>query len=86
MVGTVDQALLAALPVRHAHLRGASLLRALMVVDEVHASDAYMTQLLAVLSAPAYSSRRARSPAVDNTGFRGTGTLPGSPSATAEAQ
>ena len=49
MVGTVDQALLAGLPVRHAHLRGAALLRALMVVDEVHASDAYMTQLLAGL-------------------------------------
>ena len=31
---------------RHAHLRGAALLRALVVVDEVHASDAYMTQLL----------------------------------------
>ena len=49
MVGTVDQALMAGLPVRHAHLRGAALLRALMVVDEVHASDAYMTQLLAGL-------------------------------------
>ena len=48
-VGTVDQALLAGLPVRHAHLRGAALLRALIVVDEVHASDAYMTQLLAKL-------------------------------------
>ena len=45
-VGTVDQALLSGLTVRHAHLRGAALLRALMVVDEVHASDAYMTQLL----------------------------------------
>lgn len=49
MVGTVDQVLLAGLPVRHAHLRGAALLRALMVIDEVHASDAYMTQLLSGL-------------------------------------
>ena len=45
-VGTVDQALLTGLTTRHAHLRGAALLRALIVVDEVHASDAYMTQLL----------------------------------------
>ena len=45
-VGTIDQALLSGLPVRHAHLRGAALLRALIVVDEVHASDAYMTELL----------------------------------------
>ena len=45
-VGTIDQALLSGLTTRHAHLRGAALLRALIVVDEVHASDAYMTQLL----------------------------------------
>jgi CRISPR-associated endonuclease/helicase Cas3 len=45
-VGTVDQALLSALKVRHAHLRGAALMRSLLVVDEVHASDAYMTRLL----------------------------------------
>ena len=45
-VGTVDQALLSSLTVRHAHLRGAALLRSLIIVDEVHASDAYMTQLL----------------------------------------
>ena len=45
-VDTIDQALLSGLPVRHAHLRGAALLRALIVVDEVHASDAYMTELL----------------------------------------
>lgn len=45
-VGTVDQALLAALRVRHAHLRHALLARSLLVVDEVHASDAYMTVLL----------------------------------------
>ena len=51
VVGTVDQALLAALKTRHAHLRGACLLRALLVVDEVHASDAYMTGLLRSLLA-----------------------------------
>ena len=45
-VGTVDQALLSGLTVRHAHLRGAAMLRTLIVVDEVHASDAYMVQLL----------------------------------------
>ncbi len=42
-VGTVDQAMLAALPVKHAHLRAASLSRSLLVIDEVHASDPYMT-------------------------------------------
>lgn len=46
MIGTIDQALLGGLRVRHAHMRGAALLRALLVVDEVHASDAYMTGLL----------------------------------------
>lgn len=45
-IGTVDQALLSALRARHAHLRGAALLRSLLVIDEVHASDAYMTGLL----------------------------------------
>lgn len=45
-VGTIDQALLGTLQVRHAHLRFATLSRSLLVVDEVHASDAYMTVLL----------------------------------------
>ncbi len=45
-VGTIDQVLLSGITTRHAHLRGAALLRALLVVDEVHASDAYMTALL----------------------------------------
>ena len=48
-VGTVDQALLSALKVKWAHLRGASLARSLLVVDEVHASDSYMTRLLHTL-------------------------------------
>ena len=45
-VGTVDQAILAGLQVKHAHLRGSALSRSLLVVDEVHASDAYMTGIL----------------------------------------
>ncbi|MGI4731010.1 MAG: CRISPR-associated helicase Cas3' [Janthinobacterium lividum] len=45
-VGTIDQALLGALRVKHAPVRAAALSRSLLVVDEVHASDAYMAQLL----------------------------------------
>lgn len=45
-VGTVDQAMLAGLMVKHAHMRGSALSRSLLVVDEVHASDAYMTVVL----------------------------------------
>lgn len=43
---TVDQFLLSTLQTKHAHLRGTVLLRALVVVDEVHASDTYMRTLL----------------------------------------
>lgn len=46
VVGTIDQVLLAALQVPHAHLRAAALLRHFLVVDEVHASDAYMNRIL----------------------------------------
>lgn len=46
VVGTVDQALLSGLQVRHSQLRAAGLLRHLLVVDEVHSSDAYMTSVL----------------------------------------
>lgn len=46
VVGTVDQVLLSSLTVSHAHLRAAALLRQLLVVDEVHASDVYMARLL----------------------------------------
>lgn len=46
VVGTVDQVLLSALQVPHAHMRGAALLRHFLVVDEVHASDVYMTALM----------------------------------------
>ena len=48
-VGTVDQVMLASLQVKHAHLRGAALSRSLLVVDEVHASDRYMTEVQAHL-------------------------------------
>ncbi len=45
-VGTVDQVLLSALATGHSHLRAACLARHLLVVDEVHASDVYMTAIL----------------------------------------
>jgi CRISPR-associated endonuclease/helicase Cas3 len=48
-VGTVDQALLSVLKVKHALLRSVCLDRSLLVVDEVHASDPYMRQLLQAL-------------------------------------
>lgn len=44
-VGTIDQALLSGLRVPHAHLRMAALSRSLLVIDEAHASDVYMTEL-----------------------------------------
>ncbi len=46
VVGTIDQVLLSSLQVGHAHLRATALQRHLLVVDEVHASDAYMTRIL----------------------------------------
>ena len=48
-VGTVDQAMMSALRVRHAHMRAACLARSLLVVDEVHASDTYMRRILGSL-------------------------------------
>ncbi|WP_033537224.1 CRISPR-associated helicase/endonuclease Cas3 [Caballeronia zhejiangensis] len=81
-VGTIDQALLAALQMRHAHLRHAALCRSLLVVDEVHASDTYMSQVLEqlleahrttgghalLLSATLGSSQRARFQSIANGG------------------
>lgn len=46
VVGTIDQVLLSTLAVNHSHMRATALLRQLLVVDEVHASDAYMNRLL----------------------------------------
>lgn len=48
-IGTIDQALLAILPVRHQSLRLLGLMRKVLVVDEVHACDAYMLELLEAL-------------------------------------
>jgi CRISPR-associated endonuclease/helicase Cas3 len=48
-VGTIDQALLAIIKAKHAHLRLSCLTRLLLVVDEVHASDRYMEGLLGAL-------------------------------------
>jgi len=45
-VGTIDQALLSAVQASHAHLRSVCLDRSLLVIDEVHASDIYMSFLL----------------------------------------
>lgn len=45
-VCTVDQALLSVLPVRHKFVRGFGLNKAVLIVDEVHAYDAYMHGLL----------------------------------------
>jgi CRISPR-associated endonuclease/helicase Cas3 len=48
-VGTIDQALLSVLQVKHSLLRSVCLDRHLLVVDEVHASDPYMRELLKAL-------------------------------------
>ena len=45
-VGTIDQALLAILASRHQSLRLLGLLGKVLIVDEVHACDAYMNRLL----------------------------------------
>lgn len=46
VVGTIDQILLSTIMVSHAHLRATAAARQLLVIDEVHASDAYMNCLL----------------------------------------
>lgn len=48
-VGTLDQALLAVLPVRHQSLRLLGLGRKVLLIDEVHAYDSYMQNLLNAL-------------------------------------
>lgn len=49
VVGTIDQVLLSVLQVKHALMRSVCLDRHLLAVDEVHASDTYMRELLAAL-------------------------------------
>ena len=48
-VGTLDQALLGVLPLRHQSLRLLGLSRCVLIADEVHAYDAYTTKLLEAL-------------------------------------
>jgi CRISPR-associated endonuclease/helicase Cas3 len=48
-IGTIDQAFLAVLPVRHQSLRLLGLASKVLIVDEVHACDCYMGELLARL-------------------------------------
>ena len=50
-VGTVDQALLAALPVKFQSLRLAALAERILIVDEAHSYDAFTTRLLKQLFA-----------------------------------
>jgi CRISPR-associated endonuclease/helicase Cas3 len=45
-VGTIDQAIMAVLPTRHAPLRLLGLSQRVLLVDEAHAYDAYMTEEL----------------------------------------
>jgi CRISPR-associated endonuclease/helicase Cas3 len=45
-VGTIDQAMLTQLRTRHSWLRAWCLMRQLLVIDEVHASDPYMSEII----------------------------------------
>jgi CRISPR-associated endonuclease/helicase Cas3 len=48
-IGTIDQAMLSQLRARHSWLRAWCLARHLLVIDEVHASDRYMSEIIARL-------------------------------------
>ncbi len=48
-VGTIDQAMLSQLRTKHSWLRAWCLARQLLVIDEVHASDPYMSEIVARL-------------------------------------
>ncbi|APH54990.1 Superfamily II DNA and RNA helicase [Granulibacter bethesdensis] len=45
-VGTVDQVMLSGLQVKWSHFRSAALARSYLVIDEVHASDSYMSAVM----------------------------------------
>jgi CRISPR-associated endonuclease/helicase Cas3 len=45
-VCTVDQVLLSVLPIRHSFVRAFGISRAVLIIDEIHAYDAYMNGLL----------------------------------------
>ena len=47
--GTIDQALLAVLPARHQSLRLLGLMRKVLILDEIHAYDAYMAREIEAL-------------------------------------
>jgi CRISPR-associated endonuclease/helicase Cas3 len=86
-VGTIDQAVMAVLPTRHAPLRLLGLSQQVLIVDEAHAYDAYMTEelrrLLAfqgalggsaiVLSATLTAMQRSEMNAAFLSGFGRTG-------------
>lgn len=48
-IGTVDQALLSVLPVKHAPMRLAALSQRVLVIDEVHSYDSYTSRLIETL-------------------------------------
>jgi len=48
-VGTIDQAYLSVMMTRHAPMRSFLLSRSLLVIDEVHAADPYMTEITRAL-------------------------------------
>src|ERR1019366_1152929 len=45
-VGTIDQAMLSQLRTRHSCLRAWCVARQLLVIDEVHASDPYVSEII----------------------------------------
>ena len=67
--------MLATLKVKHAHLRGSALSRSLLVIDEVHASDAYMTRGSKAPPGWTFGERRIRNADVGNLGGEGTDAL-----------
>ena len=79
-VGTVDQAMMAALQVRHSHMRAACLARNLLVVDEVHASDPYMSVILEALLNAHVGRGRVCAAYVRDPGFLGALPMAAPPS------